>query len=230
MQLPRSHPTKSLPQIDKLLRGFISARMQERENMFGFNTKRLALLMGMVSACQLTGCYWPTGIFSTRRSLAIPETYPLGSNVRSHYHQMETNGEAEDFVIHRHEFIGASAELNSFGLDHLLEIAARMRTAPFPILIERSENNSDPELDQFRRRQVAEILTALGNPAANARTIVSQDYDPGIAGPTAASNYKRFIELDDDDGRGGGRGGGGGGGFGGGAGGFGGGGGGGGFR
>ncbi len=203
--------------------------------MFGFNTKRFALLMGMVAACQLTGCccgtsWLPGKTHSMKRSMAIPDTYPLGSTVRNHYHQMETNGEAEDFVMHRHEFIGASGELNSFGLDHLLEIAARMRTAPYPVLIERSENNSDPELDQFRRRQVADLLTALGNPAANSRVVVSQDYDPGIAGQTAASNYRQFIELDDDDGRGGRGGGGGGRGGGFGGAGFGGGGGGGGFR
>jgi len=174
--------------------------------------RHFALMLGAIGACHLTGCYKPTLQFvpttlSMRRSLAIPDTYPLGSTVRNHYHQMETNGEAEDFVIHRCEFIQSTGELNSSGLDHLLEIAARMRSCPFPVIVERSENNSDPELDQHRRRQVAEILTALGNPAANARTVVSQDYDPGIAGPTAAQNYREFIELNDDNG---GRGGGGG--------------------
>jgi hypothetical protein len=54
---------------------------------------------------------------------------------------METNGEAADFIIHRHEFVGKTAELTSDGKDHILELAARMRSTPFPVLIERGENN-----------------------------------------------------------------------------------------
>jgi len=198
--------------------------------MHASGKKTALLLLGAIGTANLVGCYKPTlqfvpTTFAMRRSLAVPDTYPLGSTVRDFYHQMETNGEAEDFVIHRHEFIQNTGELNSFGLDHVQEIGARLRTVPFPVLVERSENNSDPELDQHRRRQVAEILTAMGNPNANARTVVSQSYDPGINGTTAADNYHEFIETDDDNnggrgGRGGGgRGGGYGGGFGGGGGG-----------
>ncbi len=192
--------------------------------MHASNSKTALLLLGAIGTASLVGCYKPTlqfvpTTFAMRRSLAIPDTYPLGSTVRSHYHQMETNGEAEDFVIHRHEFIQNTAELNSFGLDHVQEIGARLRSVPFPVLVERSENNSDPELDQHRRRQVAEILIAMGNPNANARTVVSQAYDPGINGDAAEQNYYQFHEHNNDNnngGRGGrgGRGGGGGGGLG----------------
>lgn len=161
-----------------------------------------------------SGCIKPTIQFvpttlSMRRSLAIPDTYPLGSTVRSHYHQMETNGEAVDFVINRHEFIGSTGELNSFGLDHVLEIAARARRDPFPILIERSENNSDPELDQHRRQQVALILAGKGVANASARVVVSQSYDPGLWGDISERAFYRFIGSG-DDGNGGGGGGGGG--------------------
>ena len=189
-------------------------------------TRTLSLLLGAIGCCSLTGCYKPTLQFvpttlSMRRSLAIPDTYPLGNTVRDFYHQMETNGEAEDFVMHRHEFIQSTAELNQHGLDHLQEIAARMRSAPYPVLIERSEFNSDPELDQHRRRQVAEMLTAMGNATANARTIVSQSYDPGLTGRNAANNYNQFTRGGNDNGNNGGGGGGnGGGGNGGGGGGF----------
>lgn len=201
--------------------------------MLNQQTRMLSLLLGAIGCCSLTGCYKPTLQFvpttlSMRRSLAIPDTYPLGSTVRDHYHQMETNGEAEDFVIHRHEFIQSTGELNQHGLDHLQEIAARMRSAPFPVLVERSEFNSDPELDQHRRRQVAEMLTAMGNPGANARTIVSQSYDPGLSGQNAQNSYYQFTRGGNNNGNGnggggggngGGNGGGGGGGFGGGGGG-----------
>lgn len=181
--------------------------------MHASGTTKALLLLGAIGTGSIVGCYKPTlqfvpTTFAMRRPLAIPDTYPLGSNVRAFYHQMETNGEAEDFVIHRHEFIQNTGELNGFGLDHVQEIGARLRSVPYPVLIERSENNSDPELDQHRRNQVAQILTAMGNPGANARTVVSQAYDPGINGRTAEDNYHQFIETSNEDNGGGGGGGG----------------------
>lgn len=174
------------------------------------------LVPGLTVACVLStvGCIKPTVQFvpttlAMRRSLSIPDKYPLGSNVRAHYHQMETNGEAFDFIIHRNEFVDFTGELTGFGKDHLLEIAARARSAPFPILIERSENNSDPEIDQHRRQMVALMLSQFGLPNAQSRVIVSQSYAPGLNGDEAQASYYRFLDSDDDNnGSGGGRGGG----------------------
>lgn len=74
------------------------------------------IAVALTVACigSTAGCLKPTLQFvpttlSMRRSLAIPDTYPLGSVPRAHYHQMETNGEAVDFVINRHEFIRSTA-------------------------------------------------------------------------------------------------------------------------
>lgn len=179
-----------------------------------------SLVPGLAVACMLNtvGCIKPTLQFvpttlAMRRSLSIPDKYPLGSVVRAHYHQMETNGEAFDFIIHRNEFIDFTGELNAFGLDHILEIAARARSAPFPILIERSENNSDPELDQHRRQMVALMLTQMGITNAQSRVVVSQSYAPGLNGDEAKDTYYRFLDNDDDGNNGGNGGGGFGGGF-----------------
>ncbi|MFG0297282.1 MAG: hypothetical protein ACF8PG_15350 [Maioricimonas sp. JB045] len=128
-----------------------------------------------------------------RKSNAIPETLPLGSTVRAHYQVMETNAEAADFIFHRHDFVGATAELTPDGKDKVLEIAARMRSAPFPVLIERSENNSDPELDAIRRTLIARILTDMGNPDANQRTVVATPYGPGYNALQAEPMYYRHI-------------------------------------
>ncbi|NQV24832.1 MAG: hypothetical protein HQ518_10735 [Rhodopirellula sp.] len=179
------------------------------------------LVPGLTVACVLStfGCTNPTLQFipttlTMRRSLSIPDKYPLGSIVRTHYHQMETNGEAFDFIMHRNEFIEFTGELTSFGLDHFLEIAARARSAPFPILIERSENNSDPELDQHRRQMVALMLSQMGVPNAQARVVVSQSYAPGLNGDAAQLAYFQFLNSNNgNNGNGGGNGGGGGGGF-----------------
>ena len=127
------------------------------------------------------------------RSHAIPETYPLGSTVRAHYHTMQSNTEAADFIVHRNEFVDSTAELTPDGKDHILEIAARMRSTPFPVVVERTENNSDPELDNHRRRLVAQILNDFGNPEADQRTVVAPAYGRGINGREAEFDYFRFI-------------------------------------
>jgi len=158
----------------------------------------IGLLLSGAVAVTLVGCLKPTitfvpTSFACRRSYAIPDTYPLGSIVRAHYEAMETNGEASDFIIYRREFVDNTAELTPDGKDHILEIAARMRSAPFPVIVERSENNSDPELDQLRRNLIAQILSDLGNPDAAQRTLVGTPYGRGLVSREAEADYYRFI-------------------------------------
>lgn len=117
-----------------------------------------------------------------RKPNAIPETLPLGSTVRAHDQVMQTNAEAVDFILYQHDFVGQTAQLTPDGRDKVLEIAARMRSAPFPVLVERTWNNADPELDTLRRNLIAQILTDLGNADAHQRTIVSTPYGPGYLG------------------------------------------------
>ena len=179
------------------------------------HSPKLALSVLLISA--VAGCYFPS--CGPRRSFAIPNTYPLGSTVRDHYHQMEMNGEASDFVLHRHEFVRNTAELNCAGKDHVMEIAARMRSNPFPVLVERSENNSDPELDQLRRNIVTQILTDFGNADAANRCVVATPYNKHLNGMEAEPDWYRWIGIrggqnnnNNNGGGGGGFGGGGGGG------------------
>jgi len=107
---------------------------------------------------------------------------------------METNGEAADFVVHYNEFVDNSSELTPYGRDHLQEIAGRMAAAPFPIIVQRSLNNSDPELDRIRRDLVVRVLTDLGNPDADQRTVVSQPYSNGINSMEAEQDHGRFRQ------------------------------------
>lgn len=102
---------------------------------------------------------------------------------------METNAEASDFILHWNDFVGESAELTPDGKDKVLEIAARMRSAPFPVLVERTMNNADPELDAARRMLVSRVLTDLGNPDANQRTFVSTPYSRGKHSMEALPEY-----------------------------------------
>lgn len=163
----------------------------------------------------LSALEWKLFGWMCRKSNAIPETLPLGSTVMAHSQVMQTNGEAADFILYRHEFIGQTAELTPDGKDHILEIAARMRSAPFPVLVEREPNNSDPELDAHRRNLVAMILTDLGNPDAQQRTVVSTSYGPGYVSTRGERMYYQHIYGNNNAGFGNGGigGGGGGGGF-----------------
>ncbi len=179
-----------------------------------------AAFTGMLAGC----CSCPFPIFcggGAARSMAVPDSIPLGAVSRAHWHMMETNGEAADFIVHYNEFVDSSSELTPYGRDHIQEIAARMAAAPFPVIVQRSLNNSDPELDRIRRDLVVRVLTDLGNPDADQRTVVSQPYSNGINSMEAEQDHGRFRQS---RGRGGaqfggggfgGGGGGGGGGFGG---------------
>jgi len=108
---------------------------------------------------------------------------------------METNGEAADFVIYRNEFVDNSSELTPYGRDHIAEIAARMPSTPFPVLVQRGFNNADPELDQIRREVVVRVLTDLGNPDAERRTYVSQPYGSGLNSMEAEQDYAKFRSI-----------------------------------
>ncbi|MCP4172709.1 MAG: hypothetical protein GY758_18260 [Fuerstiella sp.] len=151
----------------------------------------------------LSGAF--SGCLSGHRSLAIPDIIPLGTVSRAHWHTMETNGEASDFVIHRNEFADNSSQLSPYGRDHIMEIAARMPSTPFPVLVQRSDNNSDPELDAARRNFVVRVLTDLGARDADQRTVVSQPYSNGINAREGERDYGRFRQSNgNNNGNGGG--------------------------
>jgi hypothetical protein len=150
------------------------------------------------------------------RSEAIPDRYPLGSVVREPFHVMQTNAEAVDFVLNLNDFVGETVELTPDGKDHVLEIAARMRSAPFPVVVERSENNANPQLDAERRLAVAQILYDHGNTDADQRTFVSPSYGRGLHDFEPQAEYQRNMFTRGFGGAGFGGGGFGGGGFGGG--------------
>jgi hypothetical protein len=154
-----------------------------------------------------------------RPSNAIPDTFPLGKVSEAWYYEMETNAEAVDFVIHDLDFVGQTTELTSDGKDHLMEIAARMRAQPFPVIVERFPNNADPELDLARRNMIAQILGDFGNPDAQQRVVVAPSYTPGYTSRQAQATYWRHTMTNGGGNTNGNGFGGGGGGFGGGSGG-----------
>ena len=173
---------------------------------------------GCNTGCGCGCCGWLFG-WMFHRSNAIPQVLPLGKTVEAWYQVEETNAEAADFILHLRDFVGETAQLTPAGKDHIMEIAARMRANPFPVVVERSLNNSDPELDAVRRNLIAQVLADHGNPDAQQRTVVALSYGPGYISSEAEPLYYRHLQRGFGGGFGGGGGGGGGGGFGGGGGG-----------
>ena len=135
------------------------------------------------------GCMgWP-GL----RPLGIPDRFPLGAVERAHFHTMQTNGEAGDFILYQHDFIGETPELTVDGRDHLNEIAARLQSTPFPVIVERNFNNANPQLDAERRQMVALVLHDLGNPDADQRVFVGPSYGRGQSSIESQVDYMRYL-------------------------------------
>jgi len=134
------------------------------------------LCLALIACCE--GCGWNAAC----RSPSVPDVYPLGAVNRAHYETMEANGQAADFILHQHDFVGSTSELSPAGKDHVLEIAARAHSVPFPIVIERTENNANPTLDEHRRASIVQVLSDLGITDAQQRTVVAPAYSKGLVG------------------------------------------------
>lgn len=145
---------------------------------------------------------------------------PLGALSDEIWKQQESNGEASDFVIHEHEFIGNSIELNSAGTSHVKQIAFRADSVPFPIIVEPSTMAADPDskygfpvhgdarLDHQRRNLIVAAMESMGVKSADERVVISPALTPGFESFEAQGAYSTFG-FGGLGGGGGGRGGGG---------------------
>jgi len=155
---------------------------------------------------------------------------PLGTLSDPVWQNQERNAEKSDFVIHEHEFIADAEFLNTFGEDHLRQIALRLSNGQDSmVLIERSKTSArpdtehkypvhrNPDLDMRRRELVARCLAAMGVPYPDTRVVVAPDLAPQYRSGEIAATY--YDDAGWDNNNRGGFGGGMGGGFGGGSGG-----------
>jgi uncharacterized membrane protein YgcG len=152
---------------------------------------------------------------------------PLGTISDDIWQKQEENGEASDFVIVESEFVGATAKLNAAGEDHIKQIAVRMGSTPFPVVVEPSSMSvresseykypihGNDDLDMHRRNVIVKMLQAMNVQDADERVVVAPAFTPGFEGFEA---YRAYSTGFSNRGGGGGFGGGGfgGGGFGGG--------------
>lgn len=149
---------------------------------------------------------------------------PLGTISDDIWQKQEENGEASDFVIVESEFVGTTAKLNAAGEDHIKQIAVRMASTPFPVVVEPSSMSikesseykypihGNDDLDMHRRNVIVKMLQSMNVQDADERVVVAPAFTPGFEGFEAYRAYSNgFMNSG---------GGGGGGGFGGGFGGF----------
>jgi hypothetical protein len=175
--------------------------------------RHLAAAIGISLSCISASCCYKIARVDYVTGVAPPN--PLGYAVDPVMQIQETNGEASDFVIYDHEFVGDTVRLNTAGEDHVKEIAVRVPETPFPIVIERSMSSSrpgdkyhfpvhpNPALDDARRALVVQVLLAMGVADAEERTVVAPAIAEGFDSIEAERAYYRGLSGSGVGGRGG---------------------------
>lgn len=119
--------------------------------------------------------------------------FPLGAVTDAHWETQQTNAEAADFIFYDHEFVGETARFTPAAKRHLEEVALRLEHVPFPVVIERSEHDSNPELDRARQRMVIEQLARIGVPNAEGRVVVAASFAEGFTAMEGDRAYSQSI-------------------------------------
>src|SRR5262245_15045664 len=129
------------------------------------------------------------GMGGNRRGYRGPgadRPFPLGQVTDSFWETQQTNAEAADFIFYDHEFKGNTAQLAPGGKKHLEQV-------PFPVVIEESPHNTQPELDQQRRQTLVEQLGRLGLPNAEERVVVANAFPEGYTGIEGENSYYNVL-------------------------------------
>lgn len=119
--------------------------------------------------------------------------FPLGQVSDAHWETQQTNAEAADFIFYDHEFVGHTEELTQGGKRHLLQIALRLNHVPFPVVVEQSPQNRDPQLDAQRRLTVLDALRQLGVPIPDERVVVAPAFAEGLSAIEGEQAYSSTL-------------------------------------
>lgn len=157
----------------------------------------------MAAFCVLLGLS-ATGCYHGNVRPSYDRPFPLGAVTDVFWETQQTNAEATDFILYDHEFKGNTAQLAPLARRHLEEIAVRLEHVPFAVVIEQSQHNARPELDQTRRRTVIEHLARMGVTEIEGRVIVAPAFVEGLTSQESEAAY--YQTLNGGLGRGGGAG------------------------
>jgi hypothetical protein len=123
---------------------------------------------------------------------AIPPC--TGTHVREIMKTQAELAEADDFVIYEHEWLYDPVALcgsirpGPYGSYHLTQIAKRLPTAPFPVLI---QVNPDDRLNEGRRVVVVQYLKANGIEDAETRVIIGFPQAEPLYGEEAVGTFRQ---------------------------------------
>lgn len=182
--------------------------------------KWLERLLGLIVVSMVAvggaGCMRWTNRYLVAMPLPMATPAPLGRSVDAYFKKQEEAGESQDFVVYEHEFMDDGIRLTPDGEDHLRQIAARVASTPFPVIVERSQLGfkpgakhefpvqNDPDLDVKRQQVVVRALTAMGVPNAYARVVIGPAMAPGYTSFEGERAYGRGVSGDASGSRGGG--------------------------
>jgi len=163
-------------------------------------------LLTVACCAAATGCWGPRVTHEQLRGPAYDRPFPLGQVTDSFWETQQTNAEASDFIFYDHEFEGDTDALTHAGKKHLLQVAMRMMHVPFPVVVEQSVHNREPDLDRWRRQTIINELMQLGVDCADQRVVISPALARGITAQEGeAAYYRTFTGEKGDFGGGAGR-------------------------
>lgn len=131
--------------------------------------------------------------------------FPIGHVSDAHWETQQTNAEAADFIFFDHEFVGETAELAPGAKRHLESVALRLEHVPFPVVVEQTQHDANPELDQARRKVIVEQLARIGVPNSERRVVISSAFVEGFTSIQGERAYYNGIIGQGGGGGGGGR-------------------------
>jgi hypothetical protein len=83
--------------------------------------------------------------------------------------------ERAEYMFYDHEFENGSDKLTPRAIGHLEHVAQRLPHAPFAVVVQRSPDDSRPELDEARRQTLIQELKQLGVKAQLDERLVIDD-------------------------------------------------------
>jgi hypothetical protein len=126
----------------------------------------------------------------------VDRPFPVGQVSDSFWETQQTNAEAADFIFYDHEFRGNTAELAPGAKKHLEQVALRLSHVPFPVVVEQSPHNKQPQVDQARRQTIVLALARMGVLDVENRVIVANAFPEGLTAQEAEGAYYGGVLTD----------------------------------
>lgn len=120
---------------------------------------------------------------------AIPQSY--GWFLHQWQNAQAAKAEADDFVIYKHEWYKGGTQLGPYGCYHLQQIAKRLPSVPFPVLIE--VETLDPVRNQIRREAIVNCLAQAGYADPQSRVLLGLPEAGGLYGDEAPRIYQSIV-------------------------------------